>query len=162
VIFVPVPGYRDDKTGAYTEPAELDADDWRTLISSVDEIGRQIAADYGVRLEFHPHADSHVETQAQVEQFLADTNPDYVSLCLDTGHLAYTRADNVAIIKKFPSRIGYVHIKQMDPAIVAKPRQRTWPSGRPWRWARAASRPTACPTSRRSSMPWPNSTPSCS
>jgi inosose dehydratase len=120
VIFVPVPGYRDDKTGAYTEPAELDAGGWQTLIASVNEIGRQIAADYDVRLEFHPHADSHVETQAQVERFLADTNPDYVSLCLDTGHLAYTRADNVAIIKKFPSRIGYVHIKQMDPAIVAK------------------------------------------
>ena len=25
VIFVPVPGYRDDKTGAFLEPAELDA-----------------------------------------------------------------------------------------------------------------------------------------
>jgi len=120
LIFVPVPGYRDDKTGGYIEPAELGADGWQTLITSVNEIGRQIAADYGVRLEFHPHADSHVETQAQVERFLADTNPDYVSLCLDTGHLAYTRADNVAIIEKFPSRIGYVHIKQMDPAIVAK------------------------------------------
>jgi inosose dehydratase len=120
VIFVPVPGYRDDKSGAYLEPAELDADGWQTLIASTNEIGRQIAADYGVRLEFHTHADSHVETQAQVERFLADTDPEYVSLCLDTGHLAYTRADSVAIIKMFPSRIGYVHIKQMDPAIVAK------------------------------------------
>jgi inosose dehydratase len=120
VIFVPVPGYRDDKTGGYNEPAELDADGWRTLIRSTNEIGRQIAEDYGVRLEFHPHADSHVETQAQVEGFLNDTDPEFVSLCLDTGHLAYTRADNVAIIKKFPSRIGYVHIKKMDPAIVAK------------------------------------------
>jgi inosose dehydratase len=120
VIFVPVPGYRDDKTGAYLEPAELDADAWKTLIESTNEIGKQISQDFGVRLQFHPHADSHVETQAQVERFLGDTDPDFVSLCLDTGHLAYTRADNVAIIKQFPSRIGYVHIKQMDPAIVAK------------------------------------------
>jgi inosose dehydratase len=120
VIFVPVPGYRDDKTGAYLEPAELDADGWKTLIESTNEIGKQISQDFGVRLQFHPHADSHVETQAQVERFLGDTDPDFVSLCLDTGHLAYTRADNVAIIRQFPSRIGYVHIKQMDPAIVAK------------------------------------------
>jgi len=120
VIFVPVPGYRDDNTGAYLEPAELDADGWSTLIQSTNEIGKQIAGDFGVRLQFHPHADSHVETQAQVERFLDETNPDYVSLCLDTGHLAYTRADNVAIIKNYPQRIGYVHIKQMDPAILAK------------------------------------------
>jgi inosose dehydratase len=119
VIFVPVPGYRDDNTGAYLEPAELDPDGWKTLIASTDEIGKQIAEEFGVRLQFHPHADSHVETQEQVERFLADTDPRYVSLCLDTGHLAYTRADNVAIIKRFPDRIGYVHIKQMDPAIVA-------------------------------------------
>jgi inosose dehydratase len=120
VIFVPVPGYRDDVTGAYLEPAELDADGWRTMISATSEIGRQIAEDYGVRLQFHPHADSHVMTQPQVERFLGDTDSRYVSLCLDTGHLAYGRADSVQIIRGFPDRIGYVHIKQMDPDIVAK------------------------------------------
>jgi len=120
VIFVPVPGYRDDTTGAYLEPAELDAGGWRTLIASANEIGKQIAQDYGVRLQFHPHADSHVMTQPQVERFLSGTDPEYVSLCLDTGHLAYGRADSVAIITRFPSRIGYVHIKQMDPLVLAK------------------------------------------
>jgi inosose dehydratase len=43
-----------------------------------------------------------------------------VNLCLDTGHLAYRRADSVAIIRNYPDRIGYVHIKQMDPAIVER------------------------------------------
>src|SRR5262249_45020204 len=52
------------------------------------------------------------------ERFLDETDPRYVSLCLDTGHLAYRHADNVAIICGHPDRIGYVHIKQMDPAIV--------------------------------------------
>jgi len=120
LIFVPVPGYRDDVTGAYLEPAELDGDGWATLIRSTNELGRIVAEEYGLRLQFHPHADSHVETQEQTERFLADTDPRYVSLCLDTGHLAYRRADNVEIIRKFPDRVGYVHIKQMDPAIVAK------------------------------------------
>lgn len=118
VIFVPVPGYRDDKTGAYLEDAVLDADAWQTLIRSIDELGKLISQEYGVRLQFHPHADSHVETQQQTERFLDETDPRYVSLCLDTGHLAYRHADNVALIHGYPDRIGYVHIKQMDPAIV--------------------------------------------
>ena len=129
VIFVPVPGFRDDVTGEYLEPAELDADGWRTLCASADEIGRQIAEEYGVRLQFHPHADSHVMTQPQVERFLAGTDPRYVSLCLDTGHLAYGRADSVDIIRRFPARIGYVHIKQMDPGIVAKAEAEDLPFG---------------------------------
>ncbi len=120
VVFVPVPGYRDDTTGAYLEPAELDEDAWRTLIRSTNELGKIVAGEYGVRLQFHPHADSHVETQAQTERFLDETDPDAVSLCLDTGHLAYRRADSVAIIRNYPDRIGYVHIKQMDPAIVER------------------------------------------
>ena len=39
LVFVPVPGYRDDDTGAYLEPAELTADEWRTLTSSTDRLG---------------------------------------------------------------------------------------------------------------------------
>ena len=120
VIFVPVPGYRDDKTGAFLEPAELDPGQWQTMIRACDELGKIVAQEYGLRLEFHPHADSHVETQAQTERFLEATDPRYVSLCLDTGHLAYRHADNVALIARYPDRIGYVHIKQMDPAIVAR------------------------------------------
>jgi len=120
VIFVPVPGYRDDQTGAYTEPAELDEQQWRTMVNAANELGKLVAQEYGVRLQFHPHADSHVETQAQTEQFLDQTDPAYVSLCLDTGHLAYRHADNAAIIRGYPDRIGYVHIKQMDTAIVDK------------------------------------------
>jgi inosose dehydratase len=120
VIFVPVPGYRDDVTGAYRRPAELDPDEWATMIRSVNGIAKAITEEYGVRLQFHPHADYHVETQSQTERFLDDTDPAYVSLCLDTGHLAYRRADIPAIIRAYPDRIGYVHIKQMDPQIVAR------------------------------------------
>jgi inosose dehydratase len=120
VIFVPVPGYRDDKTGAYHEPAELSPEAWRTLVESTNAIGKAIFEEHGTKLQFHPHADYHVETQAQTVRFLADTDPQYVNLCLDTGHLAYRRADIPAIIRQYPERIGYVHIKQMDPDIVAK------------------------------------------
>jgi inosose dehydratase len=118
LIFVPVPGYRDDTTGAYLEPADLDAGGWRSLIQAANELGAMVWQEYGLRLQFHPHADSHVERQEQTERFLAETDPRYVSLCLDTGHLAYRHADSVAIIRGYPERIGYVHVKQMDPAVV--------------------------------------------
>ena len=54
---------------------------------------------------FHPHADTHVDTQDRIERFLTDTDPQYVNLCLDTGHVSYCGGDNVAIIERFPDRI---------------------------------------------------------
>jgi inosose dehydratase len=120
LVFVPVPGYRDDSTGAYLEPAELHEDQWHTLTSATTELGKIVAQEYGVAFQFHPHADSHVETQPQTERFLDQTDPRYVNLCLDTGHLAYRHADSVAIIRNYPERIGYIHIKQMYPAVVDK------------------------------------------
>lgn len=130
VIFVPVPGYRDDKTGAYLAPPELDDEQWKIMIKATNELGKIILEQYGVRLQFHPHADSHVETQKQTERFLQDTDPRYVSLCLDTGHLAYRRADVVSLIRTFPDRIGYVHIKQMDPKIIAIAERDNLPFGK--------------------------------
>jgi inosose dehydratase len=120
VVFVPVPGYRDDVTGAYYEAAELDDDAWRALTRNSNTLGKILLEEYGVHMRFHPHADYQVETQSQVERFLEETEPEFVSLCLDTGHLAYRRADVPGLIRKYPSRVGYVHIKQMDPVIAQR------------------------------------------
>ena len=117
VVFVPVPGYRDDRTGGYLEAAELGEGQWRTLLSNSDLLGRMLADEYGLGFRFHPHADYQVEYQSQVERYLDGTDPRFVSLCLDVGHLAYRRADVLGLIERYPERVGYVHLKQMDPDL---------------------------------------------
>ncbi len=101
-----------------TQPTELDDDQWRTMTTAMSRLAKTLAQDSGVKLVFHPHADAHVETQAQVERFLDDTDPEFVNLCLDTGHISYRRGDNLEIIRKYAERITYVHLKQVDPAVV--------------------------------------------
>jgi inosose dehydratase len=103
-------------------PPELDADRWRTLVERTTELGRILREDYGLAAVFHPHADSHVGTQPQIERFLADTDPAEVNLCLDTGHVAYYRGDNAELIERYPERIGYLHLKQADPAVLEQVR----------------------------------------
>jgi inosose dehydratase len=117
-VYLPA-SYRDDD-GNLAEPTELSNDQWRELVNGVSRMGRILAEDYGVTLVFHPHADTHVDTQQRVERFLDDTDPAYVSTCLDVGHIAYCGGDNLALIRKYPERIGYVHLKQADPAIAAE------------------------------------------
>jgi inosose dehydratase len=86
------------------------------------ELGRVLLEEFGVRQMFHPHADAHVDGNASITRFLELTDPATVSLCLDTGHVAYVGGDNRAIVAQHPDRIGYVHLKSVDPAVLARVR----------------------------------------
>ena len=119
--------YTDMHSGEATEAAELNADHWRNLTTGTNELARVIYEEYGVKLVFHPHVDTHVDTQERIERFLTDTDPRYVNLCLDTGHIAYAGGDNVEIIEHFPDRITYVHLKQVDPQVRERVRRENLP-----------------------------------
>ncbi|MER5795301.1 TIM barrel protein [Streptomyces sp. NPDC001980] len=119
LVLIP-PMYRDEKTGAFTESPELTAEQWAGFGRAADRLGRLLLDEYGVRLVIHPHADSHIQTQPEIERLLDESDGRYTNLCLDTGHVAYGGGDNVDLIRRFGERVGYVHIKQMDPEILAQ------------------------------------------
>lgn len=108
-----------DLEGQYVYPRVLAAEEWGRLLSRVSELARMVRDECGVSLVFHPHADSHVGGETEVERFLEGTDPDSVSLCLDTGHFAYCGGDSLRLIARYPDRIGYVHVKQVDPEVLA-------------------------------------------
>ena len=122
LVFLPQM-FRDERTGADCEARTLDERGWATLTRHANELGRLLRDDYGIYLCLHSHADSHVLTQAEIERFLDGTEPEAVWLCLDTGHVAYGGGDAVALIRRYPQRIGYVHIKQVDPGVLAQARE---------------------------------------
>ena len=117
IVVIPEP-WRDHKTGAPKESPELSDEQWSLLTSQTDELGRRILEEYGLHVQFHSHADSHVGYQPEIERFLESTNPEYVNLCLDTGHVAYYGGNCLELIGKYPERIGYVHLKQVNSEIV--------------------------------------------
>jgi inosose dehydratase len=109
--------YTDMHTGEATQSGDIDPEQWANLVSGTNELGRILFEEYGVALVSHPHADTHLDIQERIEQFLVETDPQYVNLCLDTGHVAYCGGDNLQIIERFPERINYLHIKLVDPKI---------------------------------------------
>jgi inosose dehydratase len=67
-------------------------------------------------------SDRPARDDVRTTRFLELTDPATVSLCLDTGHIAYAGGDNRAIVARHPDRIGYVHLKSIDPVVLAKVR----------------------------------------
>ncbi|MFJ9084656.1 sugar phosphate isomerase/epimerase family protein [Streptomyces sp. NPDC102384] len=121
--------WRDDKTGEVLEDSTLTPDQWHHLSTQTERLAREIGDRYGLKLVFHPHADTHIDTEENVTRLLDATDPDLVSLCLDTGHYAYCGGDSVKLIETYGERIGYLHLKQVDPAVLATVHEQGTPFG---------------------------------
>ncbi|MGC0273229.1 sugar phosphate isomerase/epimerase family protein [Pseudactinotalea sp. Z1739] len=110
--------WRDDVTGEPVEDEDLSTDQWQRLFDGHNELGRVLHEEYGLHQQFHSHADAHVCSQQQIERFIEGTDPDLVSICLDTGHVEYGGASSADLIRRYPDRVGYLHLKQVDPTIM--------------------------------------------
>lgn len=102
----------------YDERPQLTDDEWNTLVDTCAKI-REIAAKHGLQTVLHPHVGTHVEREAEVDRFLADSD---LQLCLDTGHLLIGGTDPVELARRYPDRIGHVHLKDVRDEIAAKVR----------------------------------------
>ncbi|KAA8815791.1 2-keto-myo-inositol dehydratase [Bifidobacterium callitrichos] len=126
IVYLP-PMARDEKTWEWIDHRHLTAGTWGLYMSNANRLGRILKEDYGLQLLMHPHGDSHIETPRQIERMLEDTDPEYVNLCLDTGHVVYGGGDPVKMVGQFADRIPYVHIKAFDPRIVREAHDMDWP-----------------------------------
>jgi inosose dehydratase len=111
--------WRDDRSAERLEPSELTDEQWAQLCGGMERLGRRVREQFGLGIVVHPHADTHIDTEAHVTRFLDSTDSDLVNLCLDTGHYAYCGGDSVKLIETYGERIGYLHLKQVDPGILA-------------------------------------------
>jgi len=82
------------------------------------------AAPDGVRIAFHPHTATWVEAPDEVEA-LATRLPDTgAGLCLDVGHYLVGGGEPVRAIRRYGSLVTHVHLKDVDPAVLARLRSR--------------------------------------
>ncbi|WP_054814464.1 TIM barrel protein [Nocardia arizonensis] len=105
-------------TGAegYDARAALSESEWRTLLATAATIA-ELAADRGLRTVMHPHVGTHIETESQIERFLADSP---MELCLDTGHILVGGGDPVRSVRRYADRVGHVHLKDVRAAVLAE------------------------------------------
>jgi inosose dehydratase len=85
---------------------------WELLSTGLNEIGK-IATENGMLLCYHPHIGTAVETFDEIDRLMNSTNPEYLHLLLDTGHLYYAGVDPLQVAKKYATRIKHLHLKNI-------------------------------------------------
>lgn len=91
-----------------TNPEMID-----TMCKIVNELG-EYAVSLGVKVCFHPHYNTCVFSQSDIDYFAEHTDPKYVFFCFDTAHTTLAGIDPAALVRQYGSRIAYMHLKDVD------------------------------------------------
>ncbi len=104
--------YSDLLTGKLVAPSSLDAEGWSRLLETTSMVA-EVASSAGLTPVLHPHAETHIEYEVQIERFLLEGDPR-IGICLDVGHHAYRGGDPVSFMRRHHRRIPYLHLKNVD------------------------------------------------
>lgn len=105
---------------------------WREAVATVHAVARALSAELGMRVVLHHHAGTFVETPAEVERFLAETDADLVGLLLDTGHYVYGGGDPLGLVARHGARVRYVHLKDARAEEMRRVRESEIAMGEAW------------------------------
>lgn len=120
LIVIPEMWSRENEgTRAVTSPRTFSEVEWGLLTRNHNELGKRLLNEFGLKQQFHSHAETPVGSYREVSRLLNETDGAYLNLCLDTGHFAYYYGDNVRLVQEFKERIGYLHLKQVEPDLLA-------------------------------------------
>ena len=117
LIFAEVSGcIHDSKDTRLSQRPRLRADQWSLFGRRLTEVGKA-AADKGLKLCYHHHMGTVVQTGADIDALMNETGDD-VYLLLDSGHAMFAGADPVKLAQQYADRIGHVHCKDIRKAVM--------------------------------------------
>lgn len=98
----------------------LQAGEWPTYGRKLTQLAERMA-DFGVRMAFHHHMGTIIETDAEVGLLMKHTG-EAVGLLYDTGHSTFSGGDPLQLVKDNVKRVVHVHCKDVRKPMLEKAR----------------------------------------
>jgi inosose dehydratase len=112
LIFAEVTGcIHSDISTRLSQRPRIAGTEWQHFGQRLSEVGKA-AADFGLRLCYHHHMGTVVQSRDDIDALMQATTDD-VQLLLDTGHAWFAGADPVKLAEKYAGRIGHLHCKDI-------------------------------------------------
>ena len=109
-----------DRSTPASRRRRLSPHEFKHLGAKMTELAEHMAG-RGVRMAYHHHVATVVETDEEIERLMDATGPA-VGLLVDTGHSAYAGGDWLGITERYADRVVHVHCKDVRPAVLAQAR----------------------------------------
>jgi len=124
--YVTARGLTRSQVAGHVQPTDSMSDEeFRQFASTLNKVAA-ITLEQGVKSCFHNHVGSVIETRAEIDRLWSMVDHDKVFLGPDTGHLAWGGVDVVQFCREYASSIKSVHIKDIEPHVLAEGREKNW------------------------------------
>ena len=100
-------------------------EDWKKVTEGMNKLGLR-AKERGLRLTYHHHMGTGIQTNAEIDRLMENTDPALVGLLYDTGHLVFSGEDHMATLNKWMDRIWHVHLKDVRKERLEKAKEGKW------------------------------------
>ncbi|CAG7653689.1 myo-inosose-2 dehydratase [Paenibacillus allorhizosphaerae] len=95
----------------------LTDEQWEHLVEGLHEAGRY-CKDNGMKLVYHYHGETVVESGEEIERLMKSTDPELVHMLYDTGHAYFGGSDPLHILRTYYDRIAYIHLKDVRQEVL--------------------------------------------
>ncbi|KAB2478273.1 MULTISPECIES: myo-inosose-2 dehydratase [unclassified Staphylococcus] len=103
---------REVDKSVFTKKPQFTEKEWTLLVEGLNRLG-ELAQEKGMEIVYHPHMGTGVQTDAEIQKLMEQTDKNKVSLLYDTGHLALSGENALAIFDKYKDRIKHIHFKDI-------------------------------------------------
>ena len=103
----------------------LTDEEWDRLVKGLNKLGK-IAKDKDMKLVFHHHMGTVVQTEEEIDRFMDSVDKDLVYLLFDSGHCTFAGIDPVKVLKKYIDRTAHIHVKDVRLPLAEKSRKERW------------------------------------
>ncbi|MHB1317589.1 MAG: sugar phosphate isomerase/epimerase family protein [Anaerolineae bacterium] len=103
--------------GRPTPGDSLTADQYKIAGAALTRAG-EAALESGVRICFHNHVGSFIETRREIDDLWAQVDRSVVFQGPDIGHLAWAGVDTLQFVKDYAAEIKALHIKDINRAVM--------------------------------------------
>jgi inosose dehydratase len=124
--YVTARGLNRRQVAGHVHPDDsMTSDEYRQFALVLNQVGA-ITQSYGVSACFHNHVGSVIETKAEIDRLWDMVDHTLIFMGPDTGHLAWGGVDVVPFVREYASAIKTMHLKDIDPHVLAEGRERNW------------------------------------
>jgi inosose dehydratase len=81
----------------------------------------QFATEQGVKMGYHHHMGTIIESAGDIDRFMTMAGP-HTRLLLDTGHCTFGGSDPAEVARKYMDRVTHIHCKNVRPDIMKQVR----------------------------------------
>ncbi|PLS33986.1 myo-inosose-2 dehydratase [Carnobacterium maltaromaticum] len=103
-------------TPLFKHKPQFTDEEWVKLTEGLEALG-ELAHEKDMEIVYHHHMGTGVQTTADIDRLMKETDPTKVSLLFDTGHLVFSGENPLQIYKDYQDRIKHIHFKDIRDTV---------------------------------------------